>query len=283
MQKVRTLSRRNAIGYIAAAGLYRPASAWANGKPQEVDKPFGWLMSPFQGRPVYMRGKADRVVVLLHEINGLSPGCVDLGVELVEHGFTVFMPLFFGHPDQDSTWLGFVESCGFGHFHCLADGGKAADTGPVRWTRDFIDHLCAQAEVRTIGLIGMCQTGAFPLAAMKEDTKVKGVIMSQPALPFGKDRQKNVGIAETTMKTAHDSKIPILAFRFNADSLCTADRFKFLEGYFGTEQFQGRSFDCPGVHGSMNHRLHAVLTGPCRAVREEARHKAVAFLSDKLG
>src|SRR5262249_25036408 len=158
-------------------------------------------------RKIYVRGEGARVVVLLHEINGLSPGCIDFGNKLAAQ-FKVYMPLLFGHAPQDSLFWGALESCGFGGFHCLAVGGKR-DTHPVRWVADFVKHLELRKEVRSIGIVGMCQTGAFPLAAMKKDSKVKAVVLSQPAIPFGKDKQNDVGIAPTSMEQAKASGIPI--------------------------------------------------------------------------
>ena len=127
----------------------------------------------------------------------------------------------------------------------------------------------------------MCQSGAFPLAAMERDSKVKGVVISQPALPLGEAHQGNVGISDTTMQMARDSGIPILAFRFGADKICKAARFNFLKCYFKA-QFDGHTFDCPDFHFSVGHTLHAVLTGPCRDVREKARTKVIKFLCEEL-
>jgi dienelactone hydrolase len=279
---MKQLTRRTAIIYTVAAFLCY-TSARAEPSLEDTDKPFGWLKGRFEGRPYYKRGTSARTVVLIHEINGLSPGCIDLGVQLADAGFTVFMPLLFGHPSQNSTILGGVESCVLGQFHCLADGAKSLNTVPVEWTRSFVKAIEKQDEIRAIGVIGMCQSGAFPLAVMNKGSKVRGVVLSQPAIPFGKSRQKNVGIAKSTMRAAKESEIPILALRFNADTICTADRFEYLKHYFGSEQFQDHAFDCPGFHHSMSHMLHAVLTGPCRTVREEARTQVIRFLSDKLG
>jgi len=277
------LSRRKFIWGLPVVGLAAHTLAAQAPQPEEVDKPFGWLGSAFFGRTVYERGTSDKVVVLLHELNGLSPGCIDLGVQLVDHGFRVFMPLLFGHPTQDSVSLGTIQSCLFGRFHCFAEGTQKHDTAPVDWTRNFVEHLCNEPTVRSIGVIGMCQSGSFPLAAMKSDSKVRGVVLSQPALPMGDNRQKHVGIAQTTLESAKNSNISILAFRFRTDMLCSEDRFEYLETYFGKEQFHGHIFDCAGFHSTLTHRLHAVLTGPCGTAREQARSEVMTFFSEKLG
>ena len=107
--------------------------------------------------------------------------------------------------------------------------------------------------------------------------------MSQPALPMGDKRQKDVGISQTTLQSAKSSKIPILAFRFRTDMLCSEDRFEYLKTYFGKQQFNCKIFDCAGFHSTLTHRLHAVLTGSCGMAREQARSEVLKFFAEKLG
>ncbi len=258
----------------------RPSALWSQ-TTSEATKPFGWMKGSFGGKTYFTRGTSDRCVVLLHEINGLSPGCIDLGVNLVDQGFTVYMPLLFGHPDQDSVAWGGLESCVLGGFHCLANGGRSWEPEPVWWTHTFVANLEKQAEIRSIGVIGMCQSGAYPLATMAEHTKVRAAILSQPALPFGKTHQENVGVSESTMEVARTSRTSILGFRFHADTICMDQRFQYLKGFFGP-QFHCREFDCPDHQMPTSHRLHAVLTGQCTSIREEARGLAFQFLRDNL-
>jgi dienelactone hydrolase len=192
------LSRRRAI--LAIIGVATPKPGWCQDHTSsEVSKPYGWTEDLFQGRKVYHRGPAGKTVVLLHEINGLSPGCVDFGMELAQSGFSVYMPLLFGHATQDSVFLGTIESCVFGGFRCSEAGGSK-DTGPVRWVSDFVSHL--EASNDPIGVIGMCQSGAYPLATMKEGGKVRAVVLSQPSLPLANDKQRDVGISPATMNAA---------------------------------------------------------------------------------
>jgi dienelactone hydrolase len=274
------LPRRAAI--VAIAGAVSPLSVWCQQSKQELAKPYGWFEETIDGRKVYVRGRGNRTVVLLHEINGLSPGCVDFGDELAIAGFKVYMPLLFGHALQDSTILGGIESCFLGGFKCGAPGGKK-NTKPVVWVDELVKHLSERNEVSTVAVIGMCESGAYPLATMHKDSKVKAVVLSQPALPFGRDKQRDVGLTEETMMMAKESDIPILAFRFKEDTISTCDRFEFLSKYFGTRQFDGHILDGPsGFHQTLTHRLHAVLTGPFGEVRECARRDVIRFLCDHL-
>ena len=135
------LTRRKFIWSVPVMGLVARTLVAQAPQPEEVNKPFGWLGSSFSDHTVYERGSSDKIVVLLHELNGLSPGCIDLGVQLVDHGFRVFMPLLFGHPTQDSVLLGTIQSCLVGRFHCFAEGKEKHDTAPVDWTRNFVEHF----------------------------------------------------------------------------------------------------------------------------------------------
>ncbi len=264
------------------AGAVAPTSAWCDEPKPELNKPYGWFEQTIDQRKVYVRGKGDRIVVLLHEINGMSPGCVDFGVELATYGFKVYMPLLFGHVLQDSTILGGMESCWFGGFKCSTPAPKQ-NPKPVVWVSEFVKHLGARDEVKKIGVIGMCQSGAYPLATVQKDSKVKAVVLSQPALPFGQDKQRDVGLTAATMTTAKASGIPILAFRFKDDTISTCDRFEFLAKYFGSPQFDGHTLDGPpGFHQTLTHRLHAVLTGPFGEIREGARRDVIRFLCEHL-
>lgn len=46
----------------------------------------------FPARKVYVKGNGP-AVVLLHELPGMIPECVDLGRSIAAAGFTVYMPL----------------------------------------------------------------------------------------------------------------------------------------------------------------------------------------------
>jgi dienelactone hydrolase len=274
------VSRRGAIASMLAAGLGGLACYSDTGK--EVGKPYGWLERSVNGRSVFERGQGDRVVVLLHELNGLSPGCIDFGLELVCSGFRVYMPLLFGHPGQNNVVLGSIESCVFGGFRCFAEG-KNQDPKPVVWVSRFVKLICGRPDVRAVGVIGMCETGAYPIATMEKGTKVKAVVLSQPALPLGRARQLDVGIAPATMKKARESGISILAFRFKEDTISSNDRFHFLSNYFGPRQFEGHQLDGPAAfRQTCTHRLHAVLTGLFADKRENARRMTINFLAEKL-
>lgn len=274
-----SLSRRAALkGGLGIVGIHSLAPLLS---AVEADKPSGWTIEYFAGRRVFARGEGKRIVILLHELNGMSPGCVDFGAELAFRGFNVRMPLLFGHPVQDNIVLGTLESCVFGGFHCLSSARKS-DTRPVLWLERYIQSLSALREVDAIGVIGMCETGAYPLATMTKDGKVRAAVLSQPALPLRHRFQEDVGLSLDTMNRARSSKIPILALRFCRDDICTHQRFEYLSSFF-KDQIAIHQLEGPtGFHASCTHRLHAVLTGPFGDVRSSVRNMVIAFLEARL-
>jgi dienelactone hydrolase len=272
------ITRRQMIQQFGSTMVGWAASS-AHASPARSHAP--WQDSTWEGRTVFRQGTSRRAVVLLHEINGMSPSCVDFGQELVDKGYQVYMPLLFGHFGQDSTFRGFWESCAFGGFRCETSGKDlSSGTKPIRWVQSFVNHLESDPATDKIGVIGMCQSGAFPIATMKENSKVRAVVLSQPALPFNK--QSDDGLSDRTMERARKSKVPMLAFRFAADTICAADRFRFLEFFFGSEQFHPVVFDHCDCAQTMKHRCHAVLTGTTEDARKRARVMVKNFFDTRL-
>src|SRR5579864_3397754 len=236
-----------------------------------------WPRKKYQGRWVYSCGSGPPVI-LLHELNGLSPGCIDFAAELAGAGFTVHMPLLFGQAPQDNAFLGYFQAC-WGSFSC---GSTEAVAKPAEWVRGFIDAISpASGTAASISVIGMCLTGALPLETQL-GAKVRAVVMSQPALPFGGgEKQKSVGVSDTWMQKAKQSGVPILGLRYVEDTICTCQRFKFLKLHFG-DQFTCLEYQGPKhFHTTFTHRLHAVLTGAFDdEVKKEARAKVIQFLRD---
>jgi len=275
------MSRRQMMFQLSCSMLGVAASA-AHALPP-AQKYVPWQESIWQGRSVFRQGASRRAVILLHELNGLSRSCIGFGQELVDEGFQIHMPLLFGHFCQDAIIPGFLESCMFGEFHCNTSGKNLSSaTKPINWVQAFVNRLATDAGIDQIGVIGMCQSGAFPIVTMKEGSKVRAVVLSQPALPLGQSKQSDVGLSESAMADARKSKTPILAFRFAADTLCTASRFNFLESYFGAEQFRPVIFDHCDCEQTITHRCHSVLTGPTEDARNKARATVKKFFDERL-
>jgi dienelactone hydrolase len=274
------VTRRRALAGLgaSAAGLaFSPAAAFGSEANRD-----SWQKVTCQGRRVYQQGTGERAVVLLHEIDGLSDACIEFGQQLADKQFRVYLPLLFGHLGEDDIVLGTLQSCVFGGFQCDTTGPELTlGSAPVRWVRSFVSHLEIDATIEHIGVIGMCQSGAFPLATMRAGSKVRAAVLSQPALPFGDAKQQDVGLDKPTLEVARESGIPMLGFRFAADTICTQARFDFLQSYF-KDQFHAVTFDHCACTQTMTHRCHAVLTGVTADVKTKARAMVQDFLRDRL-
>src|SRR5438552_3042199 len=106
-----TISRRH---FLAGASLAPATLAIAK------DMPKGWTKSAASAEnlPVWSYGSGP-AVLLMHEINGLSPTDIACGESIAREGsFQVYMPLLFGSPNGEHKLAGLFQSCGSRGFDC---------------------------------------------------------------------------------------------------------------------------------------------------------------------
>jgi dienelactone hydrolase len=225
--------------------------------------------------PVYVRGTGPGVL-LMHELPGMVPQCVDLGTFIANQGFRVFLPLFFGHAGgRSSPLVAAARLCISREFRLWAQNGSSPITG---WLRT----LCAE-RIRPdcpgpgIGAIGMCLTGGFVLSLFVSEMMLAPVIC-QPGLPFGITRAARaaLGVSNAHLAEATASSAPILGFRFQNDRICRSERFDTLRQRFG-DRFERH--ELPGDQ-------HSVLTLSFVDSPEHptfaARERVLQFLKDQL-
>jgi dienelactone hydrolase len=176
---------------------------------------------------------AGPAVILLHELPGMSPADMELARRIAHQGFTVYLPLLFGEPGQDSFISGYFQSCAYGEFECAA---LSKSSPALKWLETVCDQV-VDLSGKPIGVIGMCLTGVFPLALLRAG--VEAAVVCQPTLPFnllfGKPigRQKeDVGLDKTHLDKAAQSTVPLLAMRYASDKLCPPERMQKLRSIF---------------------------------------------------
>jgi dienelactone hydrolase len=256
----------------------------------------GWRKTPHTGagitHDVYEKG-AGPGVVLVPEIPGISPEVLGLGEHLVEQGFTVAIPSLFGTPGRRVT-VGYTAGV-FARL-CVTAEFRAFATGARRPVADYLRDLARDLAARTpgpgVGVIGMCFTGGFALAAAVDEVVVAPVL-SQPSvpLPLGARRRQDAGVsaeelAEVAERTTR-SNLCLLGLRFSGDRGCPPERFATLRERLG-DAFEIIELDSsPGNPGGFCRAAHSVLTAE---VRErpghpalDARERVVAFLRERLG
>lgn len=255
----------------------------------------GWTRSPFTGGGVthdrFEKGSGPGVV-LIPEIPGITPEVLGLAEHLVDEGFTVSIPSPFGTPGREMTagyTIGSVARV------CVSAEFKAFATGAHRPVADHVRALAADLAARTpgagVGVIGMCFTGGFALAAAV-DERVLASVLSQPSTPFPISRARRIdpGMSAAELDTiaarAADGSVCALGLRFSEDRAVPRERFASIAAKLG-DAFEVIELDSsPGNPGGFAKTAHSVLTGEVRE-RDghpafEARRRVVEFLRTRL-
>src|SRR5689334_7192053 len=107
---------------------------------------------------VYRDGNGPGVLIL-HELPGMTPKCIELAERVMNRGYTVYLPLFFGEPGDDSSFQGAIHVtalCVRHEFECFA----TEKTSPVsKWLRALCRQMKQECGGAGVGAIGMCITG----------------------------------------------------------------------------------------------------------------------------
>jgi len=232
-------------------------------------------------------------VLLLHELPGLTPETLRLAHRLADAGFTVYLPHLFGEPLERHpvrNLLALLVGCEWR----LLDPG---DSGPiVGWCRSLVDAIAARHPGRGVGAIGMCLTGAFPLALVGGRARVVPVL-SQPSLPlrppFGSPCARfALGLPDATLHAARErlqaEGTRVLGLRFALDAISPAERFGTLREVLGP-LFVDRTVtpeEYSGPGWTIEEDAHAVLTMEYRDVpghpSRQRVEETIAFLRASL-
>jgi dienelactone hydrolase len=200
----------------------------------------GWTKGSFSSagitRDTYRRGSGP-VVIVVHEIPGITPAVTRFANDVVDAGFTVVMPDLVGTPGRDVSGAYIASSmmkvCIAKEFTTLA----MKQTSPIiSWLRALARSLHTEVGGVGVGAVGMCFSGGFALGMMVDDIMVAPVL-SQPSTPFavGKARGADLNLspddAIAVAQRAADG-CQVLGLRFTGDKL-VGDRFASLRDLLG--------------------------------------------------
>jgi dienelactone hydrolase len=255
----------------------------------------GWHRAPFTGAgftyDCYEKG-AGPGVVLIPEAPGITPQVLGLADHLVGQGFTVVIPSPFGTPGRPPSVpyaLGVLGRL------CVSSEFRAFATNAHRPVTDYLRAVAVDLNDRTpgpgVGVIGMCFTGGFALAAAVDEA-VLAPVLSEPSVPFplGATRRRDPGVSadelSRVVQRTVDGNLCVMGLRFSEDTFATRDRFVTLRERLG-DAFEIIELDSsPGNAAGFTKRAHSVLT---EEVREEeghpayvARERVVQFLRTRL-
>ena len=239
----------------------------------------GWEKSSFTAatltRDTYRKGSGP-VVIVVHEIPGITPAVERFANDVVDAGFTVVMPNLVGTAGQDVSGKYVASSmlkvCISKEFTNMA----LQKTSPIiSWLRALARSLHSEVGGKGVGAVGMCFSGGFALGMMVDDIMIAPVL-SQPSMPFsvGKARGADLNLspddALVVAQRAADG-CQVLGLRFDKDKL-VGNRFDSLRELLGDAFI---AIELP----SQSPKDHSVLTEQ----RDEASvQRVLDFFSEKL-
>jgi dienelactone hydrolase len=166
-------------------------------------------------------------VIVMAEMPGISPHVARFSRWVRDAGFTVYMPSLFGRdgavPTVEEGAAVFKRACVSAEFRAFA----ADEASPVtQWLRQLARLAHQECGGRGVGAIGMCFTGNFALSMML-DASVLAPVLSQPSLPL--EAPAAIGIPAGDLQAVRQrlerEDLTVLAYRFDGDRWCTAQRF----------------------------------------------------------
>ena len=239
----------------------------------------GWEKGTFTAatltRDTYRKGSGP-VVIVVHEIPGITPAVERFANDVVEAGFTVVMPNLVGTAGQDVSRKYIASSmlkvCISKEFTNMA----LQKTSPIiAWLRALARSLHSEVGGKGVGAVGMCFSGGFALGMMVDDIMIAPVL-SQPSMPFsvGKARGADLNLspddAIVVAQRAADG-CQVLGLRYDQDKL-VGNRFDSLRELLGDAFI---AIELP----SQSPKDHSVLTEQ----RDEASvQRVLDFFKEKL-
>jgi dienelactone hydrolase len=242
---------------------------------------------------VHVAGHGPAVIVMT-EMPGISPHVARFSRWVRDAGFTVHMPSLFGRdgavPTVEDGTAVFRRACVSAEFRAFA----ADESSPViTWLRALARLAHEQCGGPGVGAIGMCFTGNFALTMMLEPA-VLAPVMSQPTLPLNDPAGMHIA-PEDLVAVRHRLErddLEVLAYRFEGDRFCTAQRFAAYSNALG-KRFLARVLpdsaanrECPPFFEHVVASPHSVVTAhlideagqPTLAARDEI----LAFFRQRL-
>ena len=226
-------------------------------------------------RDTYRKGSGP-VVIVVHEIPGITPAVERFADDVVNAGFTVVMPNLVGTAGQEVSGkyiaTSMLKVCISKEFTNMA----LQKTSPIiAWLRALARSLHQEVGGKGVGAVGMCFSGGFALGMMVDDIMVAPVL-SQPSMPFtvGKARGADLNLspddAIVVAQRAADG-CQVLGLRFTQDKL-VGNRFDSLRTLLGDAFI---AIELP----SQSSKDHSVLTEQ----RDEASvQRVLDFFAEKL-
>ncbi len=187
--------------------------------------------------PVYRSGQGPGVLIM-HELPGMVPECVEFARRVRDGGFTVYLPLFFGKPNQSPAPARHgmeLMFCVRREFYMFE---KNLTSPMVEKMRSLCRRMHQECGGPGVGAVGMCLTGGFAIPLLLEKEVIAPAV-SQPGIPggMGKDARSSLGLSpehvQGARKRVRDDNLEIRGYRFSHDPLSPPERFETYGREFG--------------------------------------------------
>jgi dienelactone hydrolase len=260
-------------------------------------------LDDFEPRVISLLGREKRVhvagqgpaVIVMTEMPGISPQVARFARWVHDAGFTVYMPSLFGRdgavPQVDEGIAVFRRACVSAEFRAF---GANASSPVTQWLRALARLAHAECGGPGVGAIGMCFTGNFALAMMLEPAMLAPVL-SQPTLPLDDPAGLEIApdeLAAVAERLARED-LTVLAYRFDGDRYCTAQRFAAYAQALG-DRFVPRVLHDAAANPVTPPFFEKVVASPHSVVTAhlvdeaghptlQARDEILAFFAQRLG
>lgn len=244
-------------------------------------------------KTVHVSGVGPAVIVMT-EMPGISPHVARFARWVRDAGFTVYMPSLFGRdgavPQADDGAEVFRRACVSAEFRAFAADGPSPVT---QWLRALARLAHAECAGPGVGAIGMCFTGNFALSMMLEPS-VLAPVVAQPSLPLDNLAAVESPPDELAAVRARLERedLTVLAYRFEGDQICTAQRFAAYARALGA-RFVAHTLPDAGANTDVAPFFkrhvpfpHSVVTqhliDACGEPTRQARDAIIAFFTHRL-
>jgi dienelactone hydrolase len=215
-----------------------------------------------ESKLVFVAGTGPAVIVMT-EMPGISPEVARFARFVRDAGFTVWMPNLFGVPGRVPSVLNGLPVmlkaiCVSREFRALAANASSPAT---QWLRALAAHAHPLCGGKGVGAIGMCFTGNFALSMMLEPA-MRAPVLSQPSLPLFQAAGMHIAPDElaAVKERMEREDLTVLAYRFDGDAFCKAQRFAAYEQALG-DRFVGRVLpDSAANPNALMKNPHSVVT-----------------------
>ena len=185
-------------------------------------------------------GGSGPTVIVIHEAGGLDLSTLDVADRLRAEGFRVLLPVLVGRARTNG---GSVGSAAVNLLKmCVSREVNVLLTGRTSRIATWLRALAVKEKGNHpgVGVIGMCFSGGFALAAAVDDAVIAAVA-SQPALPWPvlPGSGADLGLSRSDLACVRDryqaGEFGFLATRYTMDRASPRQRILRLKTEFGTD------------------------------------------------